>query len=76
METLARGFATALDGLDVPLTVQLSTGDADADRLADLTRMVEPHADAVVYGTHRADLETVRETIRRRQEADAAPPTA
>lgn len=73
VETLARGFASELDGLDVPLTVQLSAGEVDADRLVGLTRRVEPHAEAVVYGTHRADVEAVRETIRRLEATAAAP---
>ena len=75
VESLARGFATELDAVDTPLTVQLSAGEAGVDRLVDVTRQIEPHADAVVYGTGREDVETVRTVInRRRQGSDPGPP--
>lgn len=65
VESLARGFARELDGLDASLTVQLSGAEADTDRLVDVTCQVDPHADAVVYGTYEGDLDTVREVVRR-----------
>lgn len=68
VESLARGFATALDDLWVPLTVQLSGSEADADRLVDVTRQVEAHADRIVFGTGEGDADTVREVIERRQQ--------
>jgi len=74
VESLARGFARELEPVDVPLTVQLSAAEAGVDRLLDVTRQIEPHADAVVFGTGREDLETVRTVInRRRQASDPGP---
>jgi len=32
VESLARGFARELEGLDVPLTIQISASEAEADR--------------------------------------------
>ncbi|NGM68147.1 hypothetical protein G6M89_03820 [Natronolimnobius sp. AArcel1] len=67
VESLAHGFASELEAIAVPLTIQLSAADVDAERLAELTRQLESKADAdgVVYGTHPDDADTVRETIRR-----------
>lgn len=67
VESLARGFAAELGDLDASLALQLSAAGAGADRLLDLTRQVDPHADAVVYGTHRGDADVVREVVRRRR---------
>ena len=75
VEALARGFARELDELDVPLTVQLSASEAGVDRLADVTRQVDPHADDVVYGTSEEESDTVREVVRRRRIADPPSPT-
>ncbi|WP_290812708.1 hypothetical protein [Halovivax sp.] len=74
VESLARGFGAELGELDADVTVQLSADGADADRLEDVTRMVEPHGDAVVYGTFPDDAATVREVIRRRTEAAESRP--
>lgn len=71
VESLARGFARELEELDASLTIQLSASEVGADRMADLTRQVEPHADAVIYGTHRCDLDVVRDVIRRRRGSEA-----
>ena len=77
VESLARGFAHELDGLDVPLTVQLSAPEADGDRLVDVTRQVDPHVDAIVYGTDEEGFDTVREVLRRRRWAEPeSPPVA
>lgn len=64
VESLARGFARELENLDASLAIQLSGAEIGADRLADVTRQVEPYADGIVYGTYPADVETVRKTIR------------
>ncbi len=71
VESLARGFARELDGLDVPLTLHLSAAEADADRLADVARQVERHATNVVFATHRCDVDVARDAIRRLRDADA-----
>ncbi|ELY53290.1 hypothetical protein [Natronolimnohabitans innermongolicus] len=63
VESLARGFARELGDLEATLTIQLSAAGVDAERLAGLTRRLEPHADAFVYGTYPGDAETVRATI-------------
>lgn len=76
VESLARGVARGLDGLDLPLTIQLSASDADADRLVDVTRQIDPHVDAVVYGTYEGDFDTVREVVRRCGRAEPPSPTA
>jgi hypothetical protein len=76
VDSLARGFAAELAEIDVPLTVQLSAPEAGVDRLVDVTRQVEPHADAVVYGTGEDDIETVRAVIERRRTASSPLPTA
>lgn len=70
VESLARGVGRALGDLDASVTIQLSADGTDADRLTDVTRMVEPHCDAVVYGTFPEDAPTVREVVRRRTGAD------
>lgn len=67
VETLARGLGTELGDLDASLTVQLSADGVTTDRLVDVTRMVEPHADSVVYGTFPDDVETVRAVLRERR---------
>jgi len=69
VESLARGFARELEGLDVPLTIQISASEAEADRLVDVTRQIEPCTDAIVYGTNADDIDTVREVINHRQES-------
>ena len=73
VETLARGFASELSSCDADLTLQLSAGAVDTDRLVGLTRQVAPHADEIVYGTHRCGIETIRAVIDRARAA-AAPP--
>ncbi|MDG5819109.1 hypothetical protein [Natronococcus sp. A-GB7] len=73
VESLARGFARRLEGLEVSLSIQLSGAEIDPGRLADVTRRVRPHADEIVYGTYPEDLETVREAIERLREEKAAP---
>jgi len=55
------------EGLDVPLTIQISASEAEADRLVDVTRQIEPCTDAIVYGTNADDIDTVREVINHRQ---------
>lgn len=76
VEVLARGFAREVGGLDVPLAIQLSSGDADADRLFHLAREIEPHADVVVFGTSRCDDVVVRTVVERLRETDAPVPSA
>ncbi|MEF8862515.1 MAG: hypothetical protein V5A29_16230 [Haloarculaceae archaeon] len=76
VESLARGFAAELAEIGLPLTVQLSAAQAGVDRLVDVTRQVEPHTDAVVYGAGEDDLETVRAVIERRRRATSPLPTA
>ncbi|WP_049927942.1 hypothetical protein [Halopiger goleimassiliensis] len=71
VETLARGFADELADLDAELTIQLSAGNVDADRLAGLTRRLEPYAETIVYGTHPGDEDVVRDAIRRVREGEA-----
>lgn len=70
VESLARGFARELEGLEADLTIQLSADSVDADRLVGLTRQLEAHADTIVYGTYPDDAAVVREVIRRVSEAD------
>ncbi|OVE85293.1 hypothetical protein [Natronolimnobius baerhuensis] len=74
VESLAQGFASELEGLDVPLTIQLSAADTEADRLAELTQQLEPYADRFVYGTHPDDAATVRDVIRRLSGANVHTP--
>ncbi|WP_435181021.1 hypothetical protein [Halorussus sp. AFM4] len=77
VESLARGFARELGELDASLTVQLSAAEADADRLVDVTRQIDPHADAVVFGTDEESADTAREVLDRCETAGAPPsPTA
>ncbi|MFC4439375.1 MULTISPECIES: hypothetical protein [Natrialbaceae] len=64
VESLARGFARELEDLEASFAIQLSATEIDADRLAGVTRQVEPYADEIVYGTYPDDAETVRDTIR------------
>ncbi|MDG5758704.1 hypothetical protein QA600_05060 [Natronococcus sp. A-GB1] len=71
-ESLARGFARRLAEFEVSLSIQLSGAEIDPERLAGVTRRVEPHADEIVYGTHPEDAETVREAIERLREGKAA----
>ncbi|SIS11786.1 hypothetical protein [Natronorubrum thiooxidans] len=70
VESLARGFAHELEGLEPELTIQLSADGVDPDRLVGLTQQLEAHADAVVYGTYPADADTVKDVIRRVREGD------
>ncbi|WP_254864260.1 hypothetical protein [Halovivax gelatinilyticus] len=63
VESLARGFATRLADLDATVTIQLSAAGTDVDRLVDVTRMVDPHCDAVCFGAFPEDADTVRATI-------------
>ena len=67
VETLASGFGRRLADCPVETTIQLSVADSSVGTLADVTRMVEPHCDTVVYGTFPGDLETVRAVIGRRR---------
>lgn len=76
VETLARGFARELSALDAELTLQLSAGGVDADRLVGLTRQVAPHADVIVYGTHRCDVETIRTVVQRVRAPTSPAPSA
>lgn len=71
VESLARGFAAEFADIDAPLAFQLSAAEAGVDRLADVTRQVEPHADAVVYGTD--DIGTVRAVVERRRSRSSLP---
>jgi hypothetical protein len=64
VESLARGFARELEDLEASLSIQLSGAEIEPERLAGVTRRVEPYADEIVYGTYPGDAETVRETIR------------
>lgn len=74
VESLARGFGSELGGLDARLTVQLSASDADADRLVDVTRQVDPHVDRVVYGADEETVDTVREVLCQRRTAEPSSP--
>ncbi|NHN61569.1 MULTISPECIES: hypothetical protein [Halorussus] len=76
VESLARGFARELGGLDARLTVQLSASEAGADRLVDVTRQIDPHADAVVYGTDEENVDTTRAVLRRCGTAEPPSPPA
>ncbi|MXV61660.1 hypothetical protein GS429_06200 [Natronorubrum sp. JWXQ-INN-674] len=76
VESLARGFARELEGVDATVTIQLATDGIDADRLVGLTRQLEPHAKTIVYGTHPDDEAVVREVIRRVRDAETAPRVA
>ncbi|ELZ09308.1 hypothetical protein C479_10820 [Halovivax asiaticus JCM 14624] len=71
VETLARGFGAELDELDTDVSIQLSVGGTGVDRLHDVTRMVEPHCDRIVYGTFPADVDTVEAVLDRRRTNDA-----
>lgn len=76
VESLARGLATALEDLDVPLTIQLSAAEAGVDRLVDVTRQVEPQADRIVFGAGDGEAATIREVIERCKQVEAvAPPS-
>ena len=76
VEALARGFARELSDLDATLTVQLAAGGIDPDRLLGVARRVDPHADAVVFGTHDADDDLVDEVVRRMRERNELPTDA
>ncbi|WP_123537261.1 hypothetical protein [Halosimplex salinum] len=65
VESLARGFASEVDGLDASLTVQLSASGVEPDRLVGLARQVEAHADGVVFGAHRTDEALSRDVLDR-----------
>lgn len=69
VESLARGFATELEGLESTLSVQLSAPEADVERLTGLSRQVAPHVDRLVYGTHPDDVDVVTETMGRVRDA-------
>ncbi|EMA36319.1 hypothetical protein [Halobiforma nitratireducens] len=75
VESIARGFDATLRELetDVELAIQLSGARIEPDRLAEVTRTVEPYADEIVYGTYPDDAETVRETIELLREQAAVP---
>lgn len=72
VESLARGFARETEDLDASLTVQLSAGGMDPDRLVGLGRRVCPHADATVFGTRPSDADAVREAVRRLETLDGS----
>lgn len=76
VETLARGFARELADLDVELTLQLSAGRVAADRLIGLTRQIEPYADAIVYGTHQCDHDTLRAVLHHLDATEPPVPSA
>lgn len=65
VESLARGFSGTLEDLDASLTLQLSAGGIDPERLAGLARRLEPHADAIVFGTYGCDPDEIRELFDR-----------
>ncbi|ARS90575.1 hypothetical protein [Natrarchaeobaculum aegyptiacum] len=69
VESLARGFATELEGLEPSLSVQVSAPEADVERLTGLSRQVAPHVDRIVYGTHPDDVDVITETIDRVRDA-------
>ena len=73
VEALARGFAGRLADVDATLTVQLAAGGVDPDRLHGVARRVDRHVDAVVFGTHDADVDAVGEALGRLREDDSAP---
>lgn len=72
VEALARGFGSELSELDVTVSIQLSVDGTGVDRLHDVTRMVEPHCDRVVYGTFPDDADTVEAVVERLREKTAA----
>ncbi|WP_415382866.1 hypothetical protein [Halosimplex sp. TS25] len=63
VESLARGFASEVGDLDTSLTFQLSTSGTQAERLAELARRLDEHADGVVFGTHRTDADLIRDVL-------------
>ncbi|WP_459194904.1 hypothetical protein [Halosimplex sp. J119] len=65
VESLARGFASEIGDLDASLSFQFSTSGTEAERLAGLARQVGEYADEVVFGTHRADADLIRDVIGR-----------
>lgn len=73
VDSLARGFATRLDDLDVSYAVQLSADGTDVDRLVDLVGIVGRHADDVVIGTRRTDSGDVRAVVERLRDAAGQP---
>jgi hypothetical protein len=50
LETIAKGFESRLDGLDVDLGVELYAVEVDVDALVDATTVAEAYADAVYFG--------------------------
>ncbi|MFC3958811.1 hypothetical protein [Halovivax cerinus] len=70
VRTLARGFGAELGGLEADVSMQLSVAGSPADRLVDVTRMVAPHCDSVVYGTFPDDADTVVEVLERVESAE------
>ncbi|AFZ73517.1 hypothetical protein [Natronobacterium gregoryi] len=73
VESLARGFVAELEGLGVDLSIQLSAAEIEPERLAEITRKLEEHADEIVYGTSPDDADTARETIDRLREKSEVP---
>ncbi|SDR35197.1 hypothetical protein [Natronobacterium texcoconense] len=65
LESLARGFTTELEGLEVDLSIQLSAAEIEPERLAEITRKLEEYADEIVYGTYPDDAEVVQQVLNR-----------
>lgn len=63
--SLARGFASELEGLEVDFSIQLATEGIDPDRLVELTERLEEYCDEIVYGTHPADAALVESVLER-----------
>lgn len=73
VETLAGGFDRLLGDLEPSMTIQLSVEGTTAELLADVTRMVEPHCERVVYGTFPGDRGVVEDVLERRQRSPVRP---
>ncbi|MFC7142210.1 hypothetical protein ACFQMA_20525 [Halosimplex aquaticum] len=63
VESLARGFASAVGDLDASLSFQLSTSGTEAERLAGLARQIREFGDGVVFGIHRTDADLIRDVF-------------
>ncbi len=74
VESLAGGFARELGDFDVSLMIQLSASEATIERLVDITRQIDPYADAVVYGTDEDDVDAIREVIHHCRTAEPLSP--